>query len=195
MKSKRIALAIAASVWVTSFVFAEDVPEKPGAAASNHVVQERHPNASETTSWETQTQPNYRFFSLLVGVPKILELHHDTEVRTGKPIDVYMLVIEQQTMNSDGMREPIGLQFFDLFTANAVDPATAWNPANAADCKSWKTETLVALEGHQEWQPTFTYLQLAVAEGARTIETNEDGTVWWSDDIQCWGALDRFPPF
>src|ERR1700746_2461028 len=47
---------------------------------------------------------------ILDGLPMLLELHHDTEVGTNKPVDVYMFVIEMQVMNSDGNFEPVGLQ-------------------------------------------------------------------------------------
>ncbi len=42
---------------------------------------------------------------------------------------------------------------------------------------------------------TWPYIELVTAVGARVIQTNEDGQVFWSDDIQCWGSSDRFPPF
>ena len=42
---------------------------------------------------------------------------------------------------------------------------------------------------------TWPYVEFLTAQGARTIQTNEDGTVYWSDDIECWGSSDRFPPF
>ena len=192
MRVNRSVLAAAATLLTATSVFSQDAPN---TTASGLAFQERHPDATETATSEMQQQPAYRYFSMLDGVPMVFELHHDTEARTGKPIDVYLLVIEKQTMNSDGMREPIGLQFGNYFTARAMDPATAWNPANAADCKTWVGLTLAALEKHEPGQPTWPYLQFVAAKGARTIETNEDGAVFWSDDIQCWGALDRFAPF
>jgi hypothetical protein len=186
------ALVAFAALWMTSSAFSQDTQE---ASANNQARQERHPDATETSVAETQKQPTYRYFSLLDGLPMYLELHHDTEVRTGKPIEVYMFVIEKQIMNSDGRREPIGLQILNFYTAKAMDPQTAWNPANAADCKTWNGLILNELEHHESSQPTWPYVQFAVAQGARTIETNEDGQVWWSDDISCWGAQDRFAPF
>jgi hypothetical protein len=188
MKMTGPALAAFATLWTASPVFSQDAP-------ANTVRVEKHPDATEAATPETQKQPTYRYFSMLDGVPMVLELHHDTEARTGKPIEVYLLVIEKQTMNSDGKREPIGLQFGNYYTAKAQDPATAWNPNNAADCKTWNGLTLDALDQHEAKQTTWSYMQFAVAEGARTIETVEDGAVWWSDDIECWGATDRFPPF
>jgi hypothetical protein len=162
--------------------------------ASSAFSQESYPTLAEAVASQTQQQPTYEYFSMLDGTPMDLQLHHDTEVGTGKRIDVYQLVIEKQTMNSDGMREPIGLQFGYLYTAKAVDPATAWNPNNAADCKTWVDLTVKGQETHQDGQP-WPYIQFAAAKGARIIQTNEDGPVYWSDDIECWGALDRFAPF
>jgi len=186
------ALVAFATLWMTSSAFPQDTQD---ATADIQVRQERHPDATEASVAETQKQPTYRYFSMLDGVPMALELHHDTEARTGKPIEVYLMVIEKQVMNSDGQREPIGLQFGNYYTAKPMDPQTAWNANNAADCKTWKGLVLNELEHHEPNQPTWSYIQFAVAEGARTIETNEDGPVWWSDDIECWGARDRFPPF
>jgi hypothetical protein len=185
-------LAAFATLWTASPVFSQDTQDP---SATSQVRLERHPNATEAAAVETQKQPTYRYFSMLEGVPMVFELHHDTESRTGKPIDVYLMVIEKQTMNSDGKREPIGLQFGNYYTAKAMDPQTAWNPNNAADCKTWKELALDELEHHEPNQPTWSYMQFAVAEGARTVETVEDGPVWWSDDIECWGVRDRFAPF
>ena len=39
------------------------------------------------------------------------------------------------------------------------------------------------------------YVEFTAAQGARVVQTNEHGAVWWSDDIECWGSQDRFPPF
>jgi hypothetical protein len=192
MRVMRPALAAAVTLLMASSVFSQNTQN---ASESGLTFQARHPDASEASAVsDTQKQPTYQYFSMLDGVPKIFELHHDTEARTGKRIDVYLLVIEKQTMNSDGKREPIGLQFGNYYTAEAMDPATAWNPANAADCKTWVGLALAGLEHHESGQP-WPYIQFATAKGARTIETNEDGAVFWSDDIECWGALDRFAPF
>jgi len=182
MKMTGPAMAAIATLWMASAAYSQN-------------ALERHPDPTETSLEEAQKQPTYRYFSLLDGVPMVFELHHDTEVRTGKPIDVYLMVIEKQTMNSDGKREPIGLQFGNYYTAKAMDPQTAWNPNNAADCKTWKDLVLNEIEHHEPVPTTWSYIQFAVAQGARTVETNEDGAVWWSDDIECWGARDRYAPF
>lgn len=159
--------------------------------------QERRPaNSSKNLAQaiEPQAQPPYDYFSILDGTPMLMTLHHDTLVGTNQPIDVYQYVIELQVMNSDGNLEPEGLDIFNFFTAKAVSPDTAPNPKTAGDCVKWnniinqeiKTRPNVAV-----WP----YVEFTVAEGARMIQTNEDGLVWWSDDIQCWGSEDRFSPF
>jgi hypothetical protein len=139
--------------------------------------------------------PTYEFFSILDGMPMLLALHHDTEVGTNNPIDVYMLVIEMQVMNSDGNLEPVGLQIHNYYTAKPVDPHDDFNPHNARDCKYWNTLVTEAMLTRPPTSKTWPYIEFTVAEGARVIQTNEDGAVWWSDDIQCWGSDDRFPPF
>jgi hypothetical protein len=153
------------------------------------------PDATSASASEPQKQPSYEYFSILDGMPVLLELHHDTEVGTGKPIDVYQFVIELQVMNSDGDLEPEGLQIFNYYTAKAVNRNTAPNPHNARDCRSWSTIVTNEMKDRHPNSPTWSYVEFTVAQGARTIQTNEDGQVWWSDDIECWGSKDRFPPF
>jgi hypothetical protein len=167
-------------------------------AQVKQIRHERRPAASSdatSSPASPQTQPNYQYFSILDGMPMLLELHHDTEVGTNKPIDVYQFVIELQVLNSDGNFEPEGLQIFNFYTANPVNPNTAPNPHNARDCKIWNALVLKEMATRPPNAPTWSYIEFVVAEGARTIQTNEDGNVWWSDDIECWGSRDRFPPF
>jgi len=125
----------------------------------------------------------------------LLELHHDTVVGTNKPINVYKLVIEMQVMNSDGNLEPEGLQIFNYYTAKALDPTNDVNPYNARDCAYWNRIVLGEMANRDPKSHTWSYIQLITAQGARVIQTNEDGPVWWSDDIECWGSRDRFAPF
>lgn len=153
---------------------------------------ERRPALSAHGS---QTQPNYDFFSILDGGPKSLVLHHDTVVGTNQPVDVYLLAIELQVMNSDGNFEPEGLIIDNFFTAQAVKPGQAPNPHNARDCGFWYQLVQAAAQNRNPLLRTWPYMEFTVAEGARVIQTNEDGPVFWSDDIECWGASDRFPPF
>jgi len=159
------------------------------------IRRERRPAPAPDATSAPQTQPNYQYFSILDGMPMLLELHHDTEVGTGKPIDVYQFVIELQVLNSDGNFEPEGLQIFNFYTANPVNPNTAPNPHNARDCKIWNALVLKEMATRPPNAPTWSYIEFTVAQGARMIQTNEDGYVWWSDDIECWGSRDRFPPF
>lgn len=156
---------------------------RPAAAAD--------PNANPAPP----TQPDYVYFSILDGTPKGLTLHHDTEVGTGRAVDVYVFPIELQVLNSDGALEPEGLIIDNFYTAKAVNPQTAPNPYNARDCKTWNTLVLNEIKNRNPNSPTWSYIEFTVAQGARTIQTNEDGQVWWSDDIECWGSRDRFPPF
>lgn len=134
-------------------------------------------------------------YHILNGLPTLLRLHHDTEVGTNNPVDVYALVIEMQVMNSDGQREPIGLQIFNFYTKFPQDPKHVANPNNAKDCKTWFGMQTEAMKVRDPKSKTWPYLEFAALAHARVIQTNEDGPVWWSDDIECWGSLDRFPPF
>jgi hypothetical protein len=170
-----------------------------GLAQVKQVKHERRPPASAESGSaafpSTPTQPNYEYFSILDGLPMGLELHHDTQVGTGTAVDVYMFPIELQVMNSDGNLEPAGLIIDNFYTAKAVDPGTAPNPHNARDCNTWNTLVSNEIKSRAPNSPTWSYVEFTVAEGARVIETNEDGRVFWSDDIECWGSRDRFPPF
>ena len=148
-------------------------------------------SAMVAPSATTPPPPNYEFFSILDGLPMLLELHRDTEVGTGRPISVYMLVIEMQIMNSDGNLEPVGLQFHNYYTAAPQDRNNDINQYNARDCKYWNKLVTNALLTRDPKSRTWPYLEFMTAEGARMVQTNEDGPVWYSDDIQCWGSSDR----
>jgi hypothetical protein len=142
-----------------------------------------------------QPVPDYEYSSILDGTPKGLYLHHDTEVGTGNPIDVYMFAIELQVLNSDGDLEPEGLIIDNFYTAKPQQPLEAPNPYNAHDCRIWSGLVLDEIKNQPLQSPTWSYVEFTVAQGARVVQTNEDGQVWWSDDIECWGSRDRFPPF
>jgi hypothetical protein len=189
---RRITAILVATLFV-SFVLAT-----MALAQDKQVRSERRPpvqpDASSSTS-ENAKQPDYRYFSILNGLPMSLELHHDTEVGTNKPVDVYVLVIEMQVMNSDGAREPIGLDLFNFYTARPQDPKTAPNPHNGRDCRIWSKLINQQLKEHDPTSPTWPYIEFTVAQGARKLRTNEDGQVFWNDDVECWGSQDRYPPF
>lgn len=165
-------------------------------AQTKKVAHQKRPATTAAVIPDTpQAQPAYTYFTILDGTPKGLYLHHDTEVSTGKPIDVYLYAIELQVMNSDGNFEPLGLIIDNFYTAEAVDPLRAPNPHNARDCKIWNQYVLNEIANRDITSPTWPYVEFTTALGARTLQTNEDGAVWWSDDIECWGSQDRFSPF
>jgi len=165
-------------------------------AQAGQIRHERRPAAPTTVAAPgPQAQPTYQYSTILDGTPKGLWLRHDTEVGTGKPIDVYQFAIELQVLNSDGNLEPEGLIIDNFYTAKAVEPTRALNPHNARDCKIWNEYVLNEIATRNPLDPTWPYVEFATALGARTVQTNEDGQVWWSDDIECWGSQDRFPPF
>jgi hypothetical protein len=132
---------------------------------------------------------------ILDGLPIQLTLHHDTEVGTNKPVDVYVFVIELQIMNSDGDLEPEGLQIFNFYTAHPQDRKNDINPHNARDCMLWAGLQTRAMQHRKLKSKTWPYVEFVTSVDARVLQTNEDGAVWYSDDIECWGASDRFSPF
>jgi hypothetical protein len=163
--------------------------------ATTTIREKRHPEQTAQPSTASTPAPSGDFFFLLNGSPMLLALHHDTEVGTNKPIDVYDFVIEMQVMNSDGNFEPVGLQIHNFYTAKPLDAANDVNPNTACDCKTWYKIISFQQQHHNRKNVIWPYVQFKTAEGARVVQTNEHGAVWWSDDIECWGSQDRFPPF
>lgn len=188
MKTRKLALLASAILFAAAICCAQDAPSQNASAQAT-----RHPPFSMKT--QSPSQPNYIYFSILDGTPEALELHHDTVQGTGQPVDVYMLALELQVMNSDGDSEPEGLIIDHFYTAKAVQPQKAPNPHNARDCGFWYQLVQGASQDRNPLLRTWPYMEFTVAQGARVIQTNEDGAVYWSDDIECWGSSDRFPPF
>ena len=183
---KRACLLGALALCIVPSVWAQDA----------QVRHERRPAAKAAANpMAPQTRPNYQYFTILDGTPKGLWLFHDTEVGTGKPIDVYEFAIELQVLNSDGNFEPVGLIFDNFYTAEAVEPTRAFNPHNARDRKIWNELVLNEIATRNPTDPTWPYVEFTTALGARTVQTNQHFNVYWSDDIECWGSQDRFPPF
>jgi hypothetical protein len=107
------------------------VAGSPAFAQASQIRHERRPAALPQGPLPlAQPGPEYVYFSILDGTPRLLELHHDTEVGTNKPVDVYLFAIELQVMNSDGNLEPEGLIIDNFYTTQAVHPNTAPNPHN-----------------------------------------------------------------
>jgi hypothetical protein len=158
-------------------------------------IETRHPAINAPASPAGAPAPSGDFSSILNGLPVLLQLHHDTEVGTNRPVDIYSFVIELQIVNSDGDLEPEGLQIFNFYTAKPQDPNNDVNPRNARDCAIWNKLVNGALQHRDPRSQTWPYVEFTVAEGARVLQTNEHGSVWWSDDVECWGSSDRFPPF
>jgi len=163
---------------------------------SKQIKTERRP-AADTPAKSERVKPSTgdNGYYILDGLPILLSLHHDTEVGTNKPIDVYAFVIEMQVMNSDGNLEPEGLQIFNFYTAHPQDRKNDVNPKNARDCAKWYTLQNQALATRDPKSKTWPYVEFITATDARVVQTNEDGAVWYSDDIECWGSSDRFAPF
>ncbi|HTP69148.1 MAG TPA: hypothetical protein VMJ35_09620 [Dongiaceae bacterium] len=160
------------------------------------VKTERRPAAdSPAKSERTKPATGDNGYYILDGLPVLLTLYHDTEVGTNKPIDIYAFVIELQVMNSDGDLEPEGLQIFNFYTAHPQDRKGDVNPRNARDCAKWYTLQNKALQERDPKSKTWPYVEFVTATDARVLQTNEHGSVYYSDDIECWGASDRFPPF
>ncbi len=160
-----------------------------------HTRQIHEQRRPATNAEENTKQPTYDYYSILNGLPMGMEIHHDTLASNGKPIDVVKYSIELQVFNSDGNLEPEGLIISHFYTMKPIQPGKSPNPHDTRDCAIWNNLVLDEIKNRDNNSPTWSYVEFLVAQGARTIQTNEDGTVFWSDDIECWGARDRFPPF
>jgi hypothetical protein len=189
-KVANVVLLIMVGMFTVAGLAQEQAPGK-----TRQIKSERRPASSAPSAQTTAAPPDYANFSILNGLPMALFLHHDTVVGTNEPIDVYENVIERQVMNSDGGVGPIGLQIHNYYTMRAQDAKHSGGIRHAQDCKKWTILTVEALRNHHPKDATWPYIEFVVAEGARTVETNEHGPVFFSDDIECWGSLDRFPPF
>jgi len=186
-ETNRLCLLVMVGILMSAPVFGQGKqPQTERRPAANAPVSGTAPSKA------ADSPPSYY---ILDGLPILLTLHHDTEVGTNKPVDVYVFVIEMQIINSDGNAEPVGLQIFNFYTAHPQDPKNDVNPHNARDCKIWAGLQTEAMEKRNPKLKTWPYVEFVATVGARVLQTNEDGAVWWSDDIECWGSSDRFPPF
>src|SRR5262249_37925758 len=136
----------------------------------------RRPSAVDTQKAQPQDDDGSVFFQN--GLPMLFKVHHDTEVGTGRAVDVDEFVIELQVMNSDGNPEPVGLQIHDYFTAQAQDPKNAFNKHTAHDCHIWNNLIVKALRDHKRSDKTWPYVEFIMTNPARTIQTNEHGRVF-----------------
>jgi len=196
MKKIRLAVLISFGLASAILTLAQDNQAQDNQVLNNQVKEQRRPAFdTKETPLDSPKAPNYDYFSILDGTPQGMELHHDTQVGTGRPVDVVKYSIELQVLNSDGNLEPEGLIISHFYTAKAVQPEKAPNPNNAKDCAKWNSLVLQEIQNRPPNSPTWSYVEFTVAQGARIIQTNEDGAVFWSDDIECWGSRDRFPPF
>src|SRR5260221_13200291 len=94
-KISRLGLLFIVAILVASPVFGQGkqpkVLRRPPAVAEagKDTAKPKTPNGSGASY-------------VLNGLPMYLALHHDTEFGTNKPVDIFMLLIEIQIMNSDG---------------------------------------------------------------------------------------------
>jgi hypothetical protein len=194
-KASRLCLLALAGMLLASPAFAQTQVQTQTQTKKLETRRRPAANAPASDVAPVKSQDGDGSSYILDGVPVQLSLHHDTEVGTNKPVDVYVFVIELQVMNSDGDLEPEGLQIFNFYTKYPRDAKHDLNPHNARDCKIWAGLQSQALQNRNPKDKTWPYVEFVTAVGARVVETNEDGPVWWSDDVECWGSSDRFSPF
>src|ERR1700693_3729698 len=139
---------------------------------TKQVQQQRRPAAnapaSDVAPYKAQDGSGASY--ILDGLPMLLALHHDTEVGTNKPVDVYMFVIEMQIMNSDGDLEPIGLQIHNYFTKWPQDIRNDTTRHNARDCKIWAGLQTRAMKNRNPKIKTWPYVELVTNAEPRVLQ-------------------------
>src|SRR5260221_1386005 len=167
-KISRLGLLFIVAILVASPVFGQGKQPK---------VLRRPPAVAEagTDTAKPKTPDGSGASYVLDGLPMLLALHHDTEVGTNKPVDVFMLVIDIQIMHSDGNLEPVGLQIHNYYTRYVQDPKNAFNPNDAHDCRRWFYLQNRSMKMRNPKLETGPCIEMLTAEGARPIQTNDAG--------------------
>ena len=82
----------------------------------------------------------------------------------------------------------------DFYTAKPQDAENDIYPFGAHDCRIWAYRVAEEENLPQPVMGTWSYGKLIVKENA-VLSKRSGRPGWWSDDVECWGVRDRFPPF
>ena len=104
----------------------------------------------------------------------------------GKPVTIVRITAYFHQMDlPPGSAQPIGLEEFKFFIK---DPN-----GNMARCEKWVQKVQADEAAWSKAKPTFPYLEIVIAEGARPITVN-GVTTFRGFDVRCWEAMDFGPP-
>ena len=105
----------------------------------------------------------------------------------GKPIIMVRIAASYHQMNLPPQTaQPIGLRTFFYFLK-------AGPHGNAARCETWVKKVKMDEAAWTKASPTFPYLEINIAQGAKPITINGIA-VYRDPDVQCWEALDLGAP-
>jgi hypothetical protein len=104
----------------------------------------------------------------------------------GKPVTIVRITAYFHQMDLPaGSAQPIGLQEFKFFVK---DPN-----GNTAHCEKWVQKVQADEAAWSKAKPTFPYLEINIAEGAKPV-TVGGVTTFRGFDVHCWEAMDFCPP-
>jgi len=81
--------------------------------------------------------------------------------------------------------QPIGLEYFMYFLKDTA--------GNMAHCEKWIDKVQADEAAWTKQKPTFPYLEINTAKGAKPFEL-QGHIVYHGKDIRCWEAMDFGPP-
>jgi len=104
----------------------------------------------------------------------------------GKPVTIVRITAYFHQMNlPPHSAQPIGLEEFKFFIK---DPN-----GNMARCEKWVQKVQADEAAWSKAKPTFPYLEINIAEGAKPLTVNGLAT-YRGFDVRCWEAMDFGPP-
>ena len=104
----------------------------------------------------------------------------------GKPVTIVQIRAYYHQMDlPPGSAQPIGLEEFKSFIK---DPN-----GNMAHCEKWVQKVQADEAAWNKSKPTFPYLEINIAEGAKPVVVN-GVTTYRGFDVRCWEAMDFGPP-
>ncbi len=104
----------------------------------------------------------------------------------GKPVTIVRITAYFHQMDLPaGSVQPIGLEEFKFFIK---DPN-----GNMARCEKWVTKVRADEAAWSKTKPTFPYLEINIAQGAKPVTVN-GLAAYRGFDVRCWEAMDFGPP-
>ena len=104
----------------------------------------------------------------------------------GKPVTIVRITAYFHQMDlPPHSAQPFGLEYFKFFIK---DPN-----GNMADCERWIKRIQADEAAWSPSKPTFPYLEINIAEGAKPVVVN-GMTAFRGFDVRCWEAMDFGPP-